>query len=298
MRLWLPGRNKRGTLLVRAFLTLPLLMIAAAPSPADEAYYDPAAPWNEVAREDYPLRRWVSLRRQARAGTAKGRDEFLYINPYLAPDFCARSLTLREKIEQQRGEKFRGDLADQLGGFRDSAYERKIRGTWLERYVGVRALREYLAPLRHPRAIGSRLRQLLAIRKKAERWERVYHGAAGAADEADAFRHFIWVAFMALETGIEPARLVSDRHEIDDVTMDSLMDRYNNAVALAEVERLVRAGARPTDEEVCELAVRMIREGRLVVLASYRGDGGVAASAEDHPDFQRWAHRLLDRRLR
>jgi hypothetical protein len=228
---------------------------------------------------------------------SKRNNKFYYINDDLAPDYCAGPPTIEEKVEQQDGRKHHELLSDELDGFRNSPYNRAIRGTWAERYIGARKLHDWLAPIRHPKSIGWHLRKIRKIKAKAEDWQHVYHGDGTNGDEADAFRHFIWIVFMSYELGLGEAEKIATLHELDDVSMDSMMDRYNNMIALREAKRLIQNGQKLTDKEICDLAMQFIKNRTLVVVKSYNGNPDVA-TVDNNPAFQKWAHHLLEKKLR
>lgn len=253
-------------------------------------------------KNEYPL---GDIRRAVQAKT--NDSEFFYVNPALRPDACARPLSVEEKIDQQAGRSYARILQgqNQLARYRDGWLSRVIdHNSWLEWFLAQYKWNHFWTFATHP-TIAAATADLFEIRERTWRLQEREYGkgdGVGESDAADAFRHFVGAGLLFLRFGAENTETILRVHEQDDVSMSSLMDRYNNRVAMKVVGDLVARGELPlstrdaTESQLITRAKALIDSGELVVLRSQ--DRSVNPLAlPGGLKFRAWAHRLLEKTL-
>lgn len=212
-----------------------------------------------------------TLRRPAaRARLARDPHAFHYANPSI--DTCYNPLSLEEKLRQQAA------------------------ALWLANSRQKQRLNKPLTVLAHPSLIPI-VPAVRRLQKFVVGLEIAYFGSYGGDNESDAFRHYVGVVLMTREFGEYRTRLMTDAHEKNNITMASLMDRYNNSLAIWEARQWLSAGGNISDEAVIARGLALVRARTLVFL---RGDlpenHGHHYSAHGH--FVQWAHEFLRQKLK
>ena len=210
-----------------------------------------------------------------------------YVNPRSSATSCGIPLSIQEKMAQQ--------------GLRQHAERMRAQGIDESefRVLGLGLLsqqqRSMLMTLVRDPSIVSWIRRLFEIRENAWDLQAKYFDRArlnGIDDEADAFRHFVFMALIMIEAGERIAVIVSDGHELYDRTLGTLMDRYNDRVAIEilrpRIEKLRKLDGLDLEGALRDLALEHIQSGRLVVLRRK-----LEATPEPSAEFYRFAHDLL-----
>jgi hypothetical protein len=223
-----------------------------------------------------------------------GASIFLYVNRTLEPGKCYRRLSLEEKVAQQAGRSEKELVGYQLRGYRHSKLNRWIETTPLSGVLSKSALNALLVPVGHnypPMAVG----QAQYISWRSWNLHLQLFPNKTYDDESDAFKHYFASFLFTKLSGPGYASFVMGLHEWDDLTMASLMDRYNNRVAIADAARILKNNPAITEREIIERAIEMIQNRGLVILRSEQNKNYDYRQA--HPRFVAFAHGLLRFRL-
>lgn len=145
--------------------------------------------------------------------------------------------------------------------------------------------------LKHP-WIALHKSELFEVKDRAVDLAQLTFGSIAGDDEADAVKHYIGSFLLTLNYGERFAFDATNVHEKDYLTMASLMDRFNNAVARGDALAFRARGETPTDDQILDLAMLALQQGRIVWLYS-KHKGPVNRSRE----FERWSFFLLRSRL-
>ena len=195
-------------------------------------------------------------------------QEVLYFDP--DKRICTKDLSLSEKLAIQRGAVTDPDIPAPEA--RDSI--KKTRRKELSR---------------HPLLAA---KGLVIYKWAVNAQYRFFGKRKHSSNEADAFRHFIGIYRLAQFFGIKTAVKLGDLREKNDLTMASLMDRYNNEIALSAYWH----NPDLKGDDLFDYALLLIRNGSLVVLNPEFPERFIEVN-NGNEDFQLFAHRLLDFRL-
>jgi hypothetical protein len=199
-------------------------------------------------------------------------DEFFYVNTRLSDQACATPLTITEKIDQQAGDSKRELLLQELVLYRDTDLDRWLtRSDWFRPWASKQAFNMPMSILSNHRIL-IHLVTIFRVRHLALKLEQARFKEITNDDEGDAYRHFIGAFVLTLQLGPELAKAVIDTNEKDDVSMSSLMDRYNNIIGqAAAVEFMQKGQAQIADKDVANLALFNLKSRKLAVIHP-RGD--------------------------
>jgi hypothetical protein len=215
-------------------------------------------------------------------------SRFLYVNPTLSAGKCFVALTIAEKVDQQAGRAYANLLAPQLVGYRNWRWAQALERSPLQRRVGTEPIGHYIAMMKHPWLILNS-RTIAQVRAQAEQIN-----GSRFDDEGDAIRHYFGAFLLTLKMGPRAATTMLDLHEKDVITMSSMMDRYNNAIAVKDAEDYYRAGVSVSNQGILQMAGAALLGGRLMHLNT---SVGKPASELALAKFENWAHRKLRVRL-
>jgi hypothetical protein len=112
--------------------------------------------------------------------------------------------------------------------------------------------------------------------------------------EGDAFRHFMAVALFTNIVGVTKAKAFMKFHERGDISMSSLMDRYNNLVAFSIVEQAFAKRKILPLRGIINRGLVAVKSGELYV---YSPAGYPVRSekviAQSEARFKKWANNYL-----
>jgi hypothetical protein len=219
---------------------------------------------------------------------------FYYVNRTLAPDVCYEPLTLEEKVAQQAGKSERNLVGFQLTGYRHSRLNRWIENSRFSGILSKSALNALLVPVGHVNPPLSVAEAALISKRSYDLHIKLFPGKT-YNDESDAFKHYYGAFMFTKLSGPTYARFVMAIHEWDDVTMASVMDRFNNLVAIKDAMIALGENPRITEAQIIERALRLIKDKKLVILQS--SEDRTYDYRRDRLNFVSWAHRLLRKRL-
>jgi hypothetical protein len=216
------------------------------------------------------------------------RRYFLYYNPTLDSGDPAQyvPLTIEQKVAEQAGEKYAGILRDQFD------LKRGNRNTPNESLTILQTL------VRTRRSSWPWLLEADAIRNRALQVEQRFResGDTDSDNEVDAIRHFFGACRLTQVTGVRVATDILASHEVSDISMSSLMDRFNNHVA---VDGCQTGGPWHdlNEDQKLDQAVALLRENRLVhLVSSWKKD--FTFRPDDFQGFRAWAEAELQFELR
>jgi hypothetical protein len=80
-------------------------------------------------------------------------------------------------------------------------------------------------------------RKYYAIRNQATNLETTYFGEGNEGDEGDAYRHYLGTLLLARKVGLKQAYWIPRLHDSGQYDIQSMMDKYNNALSLAYAKK-------------------------------------------------------------
>jgi len=222
--------------------------------------------------------------------------EFEYLNPTLNTSQCYVPLSLEEKLQQQAGSHYSKVLGFQLVGYRNSQFYKKYDSYLVESLTknfltGFASLSHLNVLFKHPQIIVF-LKRAYATRNRARYYESKYFGPPQGDDQGDAFRHYLGASFMIREIGFQNAKWLLDNHEQEDISLGSLMDRYNNMLSLYE-GRNIKASM--PDDFFITKGYQLLAQKKLVYLKDSLQ--GRQLPYKGHAQFLKWAELLLEKRI-
>ena len=215
-----------------------------------------------------------------------------YINKRSDAASCGLSLGVQEKVRQQALKEFADQMRQQ--GIHEgdlTILQKKILSAEWKSFLEMLILKPTLA-------IHTKL--MFHLRDEAWRWQEEYYafhkGFKGFDDEADAYRHFIFSVFLVLKLDLKTARYILDAHEWGQRDLGSMMDLYNNHVAVEMALKNLNEWRDLTwselETELTRLAGEMIHEGRLVVI-----DPVLKDTPQPSAEFYAYGHQILQKPL-
>lgn len=126
-------------------------------------------------------------------------------------------------------------------------------------------------------------RKYYAIRNQATNLETTYFGEGSEGDEGDAYRHYLGTLLLARKVGLKQAYWIPRLHDSGQYDIQSMMDRYNNALSLAYAKKHVKALKTLDVDAVGKLAYALLPSSGVVVVRPKTKD-----YCGNFPAFFRW----------
>lgn len=218
----------------------------------------------------------ISLNELLALSPNEPQGSFTYENPRQQEGSCPVPLSLVEKLEQQK-QKSPGDLY--FGKY-------KIL-TFFERS-------NVVAVLEHPQILLN-LSKIIEIKKYVEAQQVSLFPANKYVyenDEADAFRHFLFVTLLHVNFKASLAEKILDSHERFDRRISTLMDRYNNRAVMLQIRPYLKKIKSMSEEELIDFSLKthreMIQTSALVILEPQEQRTPMPSI-----EFYQWAHSFM-----